>query len=69
MSNLQKEKMKKKLYNTPQLNIVKINISNLLNTISAKMSTEEEYQIDNSDDFGSRRSNVNVWGDEEEDAE
>lgn len=69
MSNLQKEKMKKKLYNTPQLNIVKINISNLLNTISANMSTEEEYQIDNSDDFGSRRNNVNVWGDEDEDEE
>ena len=66
MSNLQNEKMKKKLYNTPQLNIVKINISNLLNTISAYMSTEEEDQIDDSDDFGSRRSNVNVWGDEDE---
>ncbi len=66
MSNLQNEKMKKKLYNTPQLNIVKINISNLLNTISANMSTAAEYQIDDSDDFGSRRSNVNVWGDEEE---
>lgn len=58
--------MKKKLYNTPQLNIVKINISNLLNTISANMSTHGDDVIVNSDDFGSRRSNVNVWGDDEE---
>ena len=58
--------MKKKLYNTPQLNIVKINISNLLNTISANLSTEKKYEISGSDDFGSRRSNVNVWGDEDE---
>lgn len=64
MSNLQNEKMKKKLYNTPQLNIVKINISNLLNTISADIRTD--VVIEDPDYFGSRRSNVNVWGDEDE---
>ena len=52
MSNLQKEKMKKKLYNTPQMNIVKINISNLLNNISADIRTDV--------------NDVNVWGDEDE---
>ena len=56
--------MKKKLYNTPQLNIVKINISNLLNTISADIRTD--VVIEDPNDFGSRRSNVNVWGDEDE---
>ena len=66
MSNLQKEKMKKKLYNTPQMNIVKINISNLLNNISAGMSTDVEDQIVDPDNFGSRLNDVNVWGDEDE---
>jgi hypothetical protein len=66
MSNLQNEKMKKKLYNTPQMNIVKINISNLLNNISAGMSTDVEDQIVDSDNFGSRLNDVNVWGDDDE---
>ena len=64
MSNLQKEKMKKKLYNTPQMNIVKINISNLLNNISADIRTD--VVIEDPDNFGSRLNNVNVWGDEDE---
>ena len=64
MSNLQNEKMKKKLYNTPQMNIVKINISNLLNNISADMRTD--VVIEDSDNFGSRLNNVNVWGDEDD---
>lgn len=64
MSNLQNEKMKKKLYNTPQMNIVKINIPNLLNNISADIRTD--VVIEEPENFGSRLNNVNVWGDEDE---
>ena len=57
--------MNKKEYITPQLQVVKIHTAKVIAISSARLSTEVEYQIQSSDDFGSRRG-FDLWDDEDE---
>lgn len=56
--------MNKKEYITPQLQVVKIHTAKVIAISSARLSTEVEYQIQSSDDFGSRRGG-DLWDDED----